>query len=323
MTEKPYLLQIGTVSQRLADRYAAECTVLHLHDHPDQSAFLAEHGAKFTAIASDGFWGVPDDVLNALPNLKIIVSNGVGYDAINADAAADRGIVVTHTPNVLNDEVANTAILLWLAVSRRLLPADVWARSGAWERDGPFPLTHSVQDRKVGIIGLGRIGQAIADRAAMFNAEVMYHSRSPKDVPYRYFANLVDMAAEADVLICITPGGPSTRHIVNGDVLRALGPDGIFVNVARGTVVDEPAMVAALQSGELGGAGLDVFEAEPKIPDELKVMDNVVLIPHVGSATVETRQAMGDLVADNLSQFLKDGRVLTPVPECAGFAKKV
>lgn len=316
MAERPVLLQIGSVTERMRARLEAEFTVHVLFDQPDRAAFLAAHGAEIVAVATDGHWGVPADVMAAAPNLKVVSSYGVGYDGIDTETAVARGIIVAHTPEVLNDEVADTAILLWLAVSRRLVPADRWARSGDWERQGAFPLTRTVQGRTVGILGLGRIGQTIARRAEAFGAEIFYHARSARDVPYRFVPDLVEMARASDVLVVITPGGAATRHLVDAAVLEALGPEGILVNVARGSVVDEAALVAALESGALGGAGLDVFEAEPRIPDALKAMDNVVLTPHVGSATVETRQAMGDLTCDNLSRYLKDGSVLTPVPEC-------
>lgn len=316
MTDKPHLLQIGDVSDPVRARLEAEFVVHRLFDHKDRAGFLAGHGAKIIAVATDGHWGLPADVLAALPNLRVVSCNGVGYDAIDATGAAARGIIVAHTPDVLNDEVADTAMLLWLAVSRQLIPSDAWARSGQWQREGAYPLTRSVQGRRVGMVGFGRIGQTIARRAEAFGARIMYHARSPRDVAQEYRADLVGMARDCDVLICITPGGAATRHLVNGDVLAALGPEGILINVARGSVVDEVALVAALESGALGGAGLDVFEAEPNIPEALKPMANVVLTPHVGSATHETRQMMGDLTCDNLSRFLKDGMVLTPVPEC-------
>lgn len=313
---KPNLLMIGSVTDRMMNRLTSEFTVLPLPEPDAQAGFLAQNGAEITAVVTDGHNGVRPDIMAALPNLKIVSSYGVGYDAIDADAAAARGVVVTHTPNVLNDEVANTALLLWFAVSRRLVPNDAYVRAGRWENEGSTPLTRSVQGRTVGIVGLGRIGQAIADRLGVFDATVVYHSRSQKDVAYTYYANLVEMAAACDVLICITPGGAGTKHLINRSVIEALGPDGVLVNVSRGSVVDETAMVQALQNGKLGGAGLDVFEFEPKVPAELYAMENVVLQPHVGSATHETRQAMGDLTCDNLSQWLKDGKTLTPVPEC-------
>ncbi|MEY8829444.1 2-hydroxyacid dehydrogenase [Sedimentitalea sp. XS_ASV28] len=316
MTGKPDLLVIGGVTERMMDRLTAEFTIHALYDQPDEAAFLAAHGAAITAVLTNGHDGLRPGLMAALPNLKIVSSYGVGYDAIDATAAADRGIVVTHTPNVLNDEVANTALLLWFAVSRRLVPHDAYVRAGRWQAEGNAPLTRSVQGRTVGIVGLGRIGQAIADRLAAFDSTVIYHSRNAKDVPYRYYADLSEMAADSDVLICITPGGAGTKHLIDKDVIDALGPEGILVNVSRGSVVDEAALVQALQDGRLGGAGLDVFEEEPRVPAELFGMDNVVLQPHVGSATHETRQAMGDLTCDNLSQWFRDGTTITPVPEC-------
>ena len=313
---KVKLLQIGGITDRMRDALAPHFDIDILFDHDDRDAFLREHGADYPAILTNGHWGVPEDVAAATPNLKVVSSYGVGYDAIDADAYAERGIKVAHTPDVLNDEVANTFVMLWLAVSRELIPSDRHARSGAWEAEGNFPLTRTVQNRRVGILGLGRIGQTIADRCEAFGAEIHYHSRSKKDVPYTYHDTAKDCAAAVEVLVAITPGGPETQHMVNAEVLGALGPDGFFINVARGSVCDEAALVEALQDGKIAGAGLDVFEEEPKIPDALKAMDNVVLTPHVASGTHETRQAMGDLVVENLMQWLKDGTVKTPVPEC-------
>ncbi|WP_428928089.1 2-hydroxyacid dehydrogenase [Marinibacterium sp. SX1] len=318
MTDKPVLLQIGQMTAIILAKLAERFTLVKLGDQPDRAAFLADRGGEFTAAVTDGHAGLPADVMAAMPNLRVVSSFGVGYDAIDADAAAARGIVVTHTPDVLNDEVADTAILLWLAATRRIVAADHWARSGKWEREGAFPLTRSAQNRVVGILGLGRIGQTIARRAEAFNATILYHARSDKGLDWEYCPDLVDMAARSDVLMVITPGGPETRNLVSDAVIRALGPEGILVNVARGSVVDEPALVKALEEGALGGAGLDVFAAEPKIPEALKAMENVVLAPHVGSASVETRQAMADLTCENLFRFIEDGSVLTPVPECRG-----
>ncbi len=291
-------------------------------DQQDPDTFVADHGSGVLAIVTDGHWGVPDQLLARLPNLKVVSSYGVGYDAIDADDAAARGILVSHTPNVLNDEVADTAIMLWLATSRRLIQADKWARSGQWERKGAFPLTRSVQKRQVGILGMGRIGETIAKRAIGFDATIHYHSRVPKDVNFIYHSTVNDLAAAVDVLFVITPGGTATTHLVNTDVINALGPQGILINVARGSVVDETAVIAALQEGRLGSAALDVFEHEPTIPDALKTMENVVLAPHIGSASVETRQAMGDLTCDNLERYVQDQTVVTPVPECAHLTRK-
>jgi lactate dehydrogenase-like 2-hydroxyacid dehydrogenase len=304
------LLQIGGITDTMRDRLARHFIIHKLSD----SAYPAD---AITHIATNGHDGVPEAVMAGCPKLEMISCYGVGYDAIDTKAAADRGILVSHTPDVLNAEVASTTILLMLASFRNFLADEAHARSGNWEANGNAPLSRSADDRRVGILGLGRIGQAIADKLAAFDAEIHYHSRSAKDVPYTYHPSLTEMAKAVEVLICITPGGPSTYRIVNDDVMNALGPEGRLINVSRGSVVDEPAMVKALQDGRLGYAALDVFEAEPMIPDALKTMPNVVLLPHVGSATVETRAAMGGLVVDNLIQHLKTGKVLTPVPETA------
>ena len=310
------LLQIGDITPRMRDALAERFDIDVLFEQDDRAGFLRDRGGDYPAILTNGHWGIPDDVFEAATNLEVVSSYGVGYDAIDADACARRGIVVAHTPDVLNDEVANTFVLLWLAVSRELIPSDRHARSGAWERDGSYRLTRSVQGRRVGILGLGRIGQTIADRCEAFGSEIHYHSRSEKDVPYTYHDSAVSCARAVEVLVAITPGGDETRHMVDAEVLEALGPEGIFVNVARGSVCDEAALIEALQQGKIAGAGLDVFEEEPKIPQALKEMDNVVLTPHVASATHETRQAMGDLVVENLVQWQADGTVKTPVPEC-------
>lgn len=313
---KPDLLQIGDVTKRMRDAMDAAFAVHRLSDMADFDAWAAEHGANVIGAITNGHDGVKPEVMAGLSALRIISCYGVGYDSIDAAAAAARGIIVTHTPDVLNEDVADTAIMLMLAAYRRLIRDDNLVRSGLWPEKGAAPLTRSASGRKAGIVGLGRIGLTIARKLAAFDAEILYHSRSRKDVPYRYFANLVEMAREAETLICITPGGSATRHLVNREAIEALGPEGILINVSRGSVIDEEEMVAALRDGRLGGAGLDVFEREPEVPDALMKMDNVVLTPHVGSATVETRRAMGDLAVDNLLRFLKDGKALTPVPEC-------
>ena len=317
MSDKPHLIQVGNVNERMTARLNAEFVVHKWFDVQDKDALLAEVGDKVIAISTDGHWGVPDNLFERLANLRVVSSYGVGYDGIDTDAAVRHNVLVAHTPNVLNDEVADTAIMLWLAVSRGLVRADAWVRSGAWESKGAFELTRSIQKRTVGILGMGRIGETIAKRAAAFDAKIVYHSRTSKPVPYDYYDDLTAMAHDCDVLMVITPGGAATKHLVNAEVLEALGPDGILINVARGSVVDEAALVDALQSGKLGAAGLDVFEAEPKVPQALKAMDNVVLLPHVGSATIETRRAMGDLTCDNLSQYLRNGTVITAIRECA------
>ena len=307
----PDLLQIGGITDVMRERLEKAFTIHTLAD----GNYPAD---KITHIATNGHDGVPADVMSSLPNLKMVSCYGVGYDAIDVTVAKSKGVMVTHTPNVLNAEVATTAVMLMMACYRELLRDDAWVRSGSWEAKGNAPLTRSVDNQTVGILGLGRIGQAIADKLAPFGTTIVYHSRSKKDVEYQYFDNLTDMAKAVDCLICITPGGPSTNKIVNRDVIDALGPNGTLVNVSRGSVVDEAALIAALQEGRLGWAGLDVFEAEPKVPEALRALQNVVLLPHVGSATVETRAAMGALTVDNLLQHLAEGTVVSPVPECAG-----
>ena len=314
---KPDLLLIGGATEVMLERLDAAFVVHKLSAIPDFDAWAAEHGARVMAVATNGHDGVKPHIMAALPALKVISCYGVGYDAIDTTACVARGIKVSHTPDVLNAEVANTTLLLLLACFRNFRHDEAWARSGDWEAKGGAPLSSSPDNRTIGILGLGRIGQEIAHRLSVFNPTIVYHTRTPKDVPFRHYDNLVTMALDCDVLICITPGGASTHKIVNADVLEALGPDGVLINVSRGSVVDEDALIAALESGKLGKAGLDVFAREPHIPDALKAMDNVVLLPHVGSATVETRAAMGALTVDNLLQWLKNGTVRTPVPECA------
>ncbi|MEP4197751.1 MAG: 2-hydroxyacid dehydrogenase [Aliishimia sp.] len=302
----PDLLQIGGVTDVMKTRLEEAFT---LHKTPSDA---------ITHIATNGHDGVPADIMAACPNLKMISCYGVGYDAIDTSAAVARGIIVTHTPNVLNQEVATTAVLLMLSCYRELLRDDAYTRSGDWEKNGNAPLTRSADGQTIGILGLGRIGQAIADKLAPWSPTILYHSRSAKDVPFEYVGDLTEMARRCDVIICITPGGPATNKIVNSEVLEALGPQGTLINVSRGSVVDEVAMIEALQRGKLGWAGLDVFEAEPHVPEALRALSNVVLLPHVGSGTLETRAAMGALTVDNLLQHLNDGTVQTPVPECSG-----
>ena len=304
----PDLLQIGGITDAMQARLESAFTIHQLDNFEPE---------KITHVITNGHDGVNPDLMASLTNLKLISGYGVGYDAVDANEAARRGIYVTHTPNVLNEEVATTALLLMLACYREALRDDAYVRSGAWETKGNAPLTRSADNQTVGILGLGRIGQAIANKLAPWNANIVYHSRNKKDVSYTYYDNLTAMALDCDVLICIIPGGPSTNKIVNKEVMEALGPTGTLINVSRGSVVDEAAMIEALQSGALGWAGLDVFEAEPSVPQALRDLPNTVLLPHVGSATVETRTAMGALTVDNLLQHLKDGTVISAVPECA------
>jgi hydroxypyruvate reductase len=257
--------------------------------------------------------GVTNDQMAALPGLRAIVNFGVGYETTDIAYARARGIAVSNTPDVLTDCVADLAVGGMIDVLRGLSAADRFVRRGDWSR-GQFPLATKVTGRRVGILGLGRIGRAIARRLTAFDAVLSYHARHRVDgVPYRYVADPVTLAAEVDVLIVATSGGPATKGLVSAEVLAALGP-GYLVNIARGSVVDEPALVAALTGGRLGGAALDVFADEPTVPEPLLALDNVVLLPHIASATTETRAAMGDLALRNLRAFMTTGTLLTPVP---------
>ena len=312
---KPHMLMLGGASE---DMLARLREVFDVHESPpgELDALLNAHGGEIAYLLSNGHGGVSAELMERLPKLRAISNYGVGYDSIDTAAAVKRGIVVTHTPDVLNDEVANTAILLMLAVARNFLTDNAYLKAGRWEAEGNPPLSRSVRGCTVGILGLGRIGLAIAEKLGVFGVEVVYHTRSKKDAPYRYYADLVQMAEDAQILICITPGGSATRHIVNRKVINALGPDGILINVSRGSVVDEAELIAALKDGRLGGAGIDVFENEPHVPADLIALENATLLPHVGSATVETRRAMGALAVENLTAFHATGKAVTPVPEC-------
>jgi lactate dehydrogenase-like 2-hydroxyacid dehydrogenase len=253
--------------------------------------------------------------LDRFPNLEIVANFGVGYDGIDLKHAAARGIVVTNTPDVLTEEVADTALGLLLMTVRELSAAERYLRDGKWPA-APYPLSGTMRDRSVGIAGLGRIGLALARRLDAMQVPVAYFGRHKReDVAYRYYGDLAEMAAAVDTLIAILPGSPATRNIIDAAVLRALGPNGVLINIGRGASVDEPALIAALKEGTIRAAGLDVFANEPNVPPELIAMRNVVLLPHVGSASTHTRDAMGQLVIDNLSSWFEKGRPLTPVPE--------
>jgi lactate dehydrogenase-like 2-hydroxyacid dehydrogenase len=294
-----------------------EAFVLHrLWEQADRDAYLGEIGPRIRGIATSTMIGRADAAFfSRMPSLEIVASLGVGYDNIDVAEAARRGIVVTNTPDVLNDEVADLAIGLLLATLRRIPQADRYLRAGQWLK-APFPLSATLRERKVGIVGLGRIGKAIARRLEGFDVSIGYHGRTRQEgVAYPYHSSVVGLAEASDVLIVITPGGASTKHMIDADVLRALGPDGVLINVARGSVVDQEALIEALRSGAILTAGLDVFEDEPRVPQELIDMEHVVLLPHVASASVHTRMAMGQLVADNLIAWFEGKGPLTPVPE--------
>jgi lactate dehydrogenase-like 2-hydroxyacid dehydrogenase len=310
---KPEVLIVAAMMPRVMETLASDFTAHRLWEAADQMALLASIGPRIRGIATTGGRGAEAKLIAALPALEIIACYGVGVDAIDLAAARARGIVVTNTPDVLTDDVADLGVALLLAASRRICQGDRHVRSGAWLK-GDMALMRKFTGSKVGILGLGRIGQAIARRCAAFDCEIAWHGpRAKPDVSWRFVPSLVELAKESDFLVLSCPGGAATRNLVDRGVLDALGPQGILVNVSRGSVVDEAALVAALADGRLGGAALDVFVDEPRVPPALFTMDNVVLQPHVASATVETRGAMGDLVINNLRNHFAGKPVITPV----------
>lgn len=311
---QPLVLQLAPIGpladQGLRDEFAA----VRLWEQPDAAAWLAAHGGKVGLVATSVRRGCEAALLAALPALKAISSWGVGFETIATGPALARGIQVANTPDVLDDCVADLAWALMLAAARRIGAADRYVRDGHWRALGEFPLSTRVSGKRLGVLGLGRIGSAIAGRGQGFAMEVRYNGRAPRPgVPYGFEPSLIALADWSDFLVIACPGGPETRHLVSAPVLEALGPRGILINIARGSVVDQAALIQALQAGRLGGAGLDVLEGEPGAPEALRNRDDVVLTPHVGSATRETREAMERLVLDNLRSFLRTGRVLTPV----------
>ena len=289
---------------------------VHQRLHETDPAAFAQAAPRIRAIAASGESKVSAALLQQLPALEIVSVMGVGYDGIDVAAAKARGVTVTHTPGVLNDDVADLALALMLAWARQVPRADRFIRVGQWPA-GPLPLGRKVSGARLGIVGMGRIGQAIAQRAAAFGMSIAYTARSAKaELPLRYLPSAAALAAESDFLVVITPGGAGTRKLIDAEVLAALGPQGCVVNVARGSVIDETALIAALQAGTIAGAALDVFESEPNVPQALREMDNVVLTPHIGSATGQTRQAMADLALANLKAHFAGEALPSPVPEC-------
>ncbi|WP_134496132.1 2-hydroxyacid dehydrogenase [Microvirga pakistanensis] len=291
----------------------------HLHrlwEHEDREAYLSEIGPRIRGVATSTLYGrMEAPLFERLPNLEIVSSFGVGYDNVDVVEAAKRNVIVTNTPDVLNDEVADLTLGLLLATLRKIPQADRYLREGRWLK-APFPLSPTLRERNIGIVGLGRIGKAIAKRLEGFDVSIAYHGRSRQEgVAYPYHPTLVGLAEACDVLIVITPGGAGTRHLINADVLKALGPNGVLINVARGSVVDERALIEALRSGTILTAGLDVYEDEPRVPQDLIEMEHVVLLPHIASGSVHTRNAMGQLVADNLVAWFEGRGPLTAVPE--------
>lgn len=306
------ILQIGPLTERFNRGLAAEHEVLRFWEE-GADALVAQHAQRIDVVVTSGRFGCTAALIEQLPNLRAIISFGVGYDAIDVAAAGARNIQVSNTPDVLNDCVADLAFGLVIDTARQISRADRFVRAGEWPSGG-VPLAKQVSGKRLGIVGMGRIGETVAKRSSGFDMQVRYHNRRPVEgSAYGYEANLIELAKWSDFLVLTCPGGESTRHLINRDVLDALGSKGIVVNVARGTVIDEPALVEALTQGRLGGAGLDVYAHEPNVPQALMDLPNVVLLPHIGSATEETRLAMEELLFANLRAFLERGEVLTAV----------
>jgi lactate dehydrogenase-like 2-hydroxyacid dehydrogenase len=290
-----------------------EFTCHRLHEAKDRDAFFRQHAPNVRGLATFGPLPVDGALMDRLAKLEIIANFGVGVDAINLADAKSRGIIVTNTPDVLNEAVADTALALILNTVRGFPQAERYLRAGRWPLQGPYPLTVDAGAKTLGILGLGRIGEAIAKRALACGMKIRYHNRTRKDVPYPYDPDPVTLAANSDVLMVVTPGGPETSKLVGAKVLDALGPKGYLVNIARGSVVDEPLLLRYLQEQRIAGAGLDVFVDEPNVPPAFFALENCVLFPHVGSATQETRKAMGDLQIENLRLHFSGKPVKTRV----------
>lgn len=311
---KPDVLVAYPTRPRQMAQLEQDYTLHRLDLAADKPAMLAEVGPRCTAMVCNGHVSIDEAFLAQVPALKIVASSSVGYDTMDVAAMTRAGVRLTNTPDVLTDDVADTALMLLLAARRRLVQGDRHVRSGEWRRSGPMSLTRSTAGKSVGIVGLGRIGSAIARRCEALGLTVGYFGRREKPgVGYRYFADVVALAEWSDILIAATSGGAETRAIVSASALKALGPEGSFINIARGSVVDEPAMIAALKDGRLGSAGLDVFENEPDPDPAFRDLDNVVLYPHHASGTEETRDKMAQLVVDNLAAHFGGRALLTPV----------
>ena len=310
---KPEILQICPMLPAMEAAFAEAYVVHRYWDAPDRAALLAEAGPRIRGVATDGHFGIAPDIMAALPRLEMVASYGVGYDNIDTAACKARGVRASNTPDVLNDAVAELALALMLGLCRRIPQTDAFVRAGKWPK-GSFGLTGELTGAHAGILGLGRIGKEIARRLQVMKMRVSYHGRHEQAYePFTYYADLEAMARDVDWLVVIAPGSAATRGIVSRKVLAALGPEGAIVNVARGSLVDEAAMVELLGNGGLGGAALDVFADEPRVPEAMLAMPNVVLSPHQGSATRKTREAMGDLVVRNLAAHFAGDPLLTPI----------
>ncbi len=310
---KPDVLQLVPYASFTQEELERHFTVHKLHEAKDPDALIASLASHLRGVATGGERKLGAEFLAKLPKLEIISSFGVGYDGIDVAAATAAGVKVTNTPGVLSKEVADMTLAMILAWYRKVVEGDAYVRSGAWSK-GPMALQRRAYGRKCGIAGMGRIGQEIARRCEAFDMEIAYFSRSAKaDLAYRFEPDLTALARWADMLVVIIPGGGETEKIVSREVIEALGPDGMLLNIARGSVVDEAALLDALETGRLGGAALDVFLNEPNPDPRFRALDNVLLQPHVGSATIETRTDMGQLVVDNLRRWYDRGETITPV----------
>jgi lactate dehydrogenase-like 2-hydroxyacid dehydrogenase len=321
MTSKPDVLAVA----KLHPFYFLSLQTLYtVHDrtHTEDPAAFKALAPRIVGVAGTGEASVPRSLLSQLPNAKVVSVFGVGYDGVDVAAAIEHGIPVTHTPDVLTDDVADLAMGLVLSVGRTIPLADQFVRSGQWP-NGPMKLARKVSGARMGIVGLGRIGKAIARRASGFGMTIAYTARTEKtDSGFAFYPTAAQLAANVDFLVVITPGGAGTKHLINAEVLKALGPRGFLINVARGSVVDEQALIEALQNDTIAGAGLDVFANEPHVPEALWSLSNVVLTPHMASATTETRQAMADLAFANMQAGISGQPLRTPVPECMAMTKR-
>ncbi len=317
---KPDVLAAAKLHPFYRQALDAHYTV-HDRTHELDPAAFEKVAPGIVGVAATGESLVPRSLLQRLPSARVVSVFGVGYDGVDVQAALDCKIPVTHTPGVLSEDVADLAIALVLSVARRVAQADAFVRAGRWP-EGPIALGRKVSGARMGIVGMGRIGQAIAARAQAFGMPISYTARTPKaDLPHRFFPDAASLAAESDFLVVITPGGAGTRHLIDSKVLAALGPQGFLINVARGSVVDEQALIKALSDGTIAGAGLDVFADEPRVPEALWSMPQVVLTPHMASATTQTRQAMADLAFANIQAGIEGRALITPVPEWTASAQ--
>lgn len=310
---KPDVMMLYPMRPKAMEQLEAAYTLHRADLADDKTAFIAEHGPKCRTIATNGHEPVTREMIAAMPKLELVACSSAGFESFDLVAMAERGVKLTNTSSALSDDVADTAIMLMLAARRSLVAAEAYVRSGDWARKGMFPLQHTISGKRLGIVGMGTIGQEIARRAEAMRMQVSYWNRRPKDVPWPFQPDLLQLASDSDVLVVIVAGGEGTRGLISSKVMAALGPQGLLVNVSRGSVVDEPALIAALSSGALGQAALDVFASEPDPDPALTALPNVTLFPHHASGTVETRDAMAQLVVDNLAAFYAGQPLLTPV----------